>query len=369
MPLSIQDIFDLPAVTSPVVFSLEPASSVLQSLVLISKRSELPGVTDWVDRTARAMIRTELKTNTLVIIGFHYAVMPQERWDSFPAYLDYLASVQPEYFGNRMLDQYETLQPCEAPELSGGVLMDRQTALKSEDNYLTYLRQRFNAEIINEETERQAYRYLINPPELQRLIVDHLTSMWQKYLSAEWERRRPMLHDAVRAFQQLDLRKTPLLEAARLVTNQDLPEEKWNKLLSNARRVVFVPHPHVGPYLLKQFPSEEEIILFFGAHLPKGASVDIPELSRAELAVRLSALADDTRLNILRYIAEHGELRSQEIMDALNLSQSAASRHLTQLSATGYLRERRCEGAKCYSLNTERINDTLQSIAHFLRID
>ena len=45
-------------------------------------------------------------------------------------------------------------------------------------------------------------------------------------------------------------------------------------------------------------------------------------------------------------------------MQGLDLSQSAASRHLKQLSATGYLLERRFSGAKCYKLNPQRIRDT-----------
>jgi DNA-binding transcriptional ArsR family regulator len=52
-------------------------------------------------------------------------------------------------------------------------------------------------------------------------------------------------------------------------------------------------------------------------------------------------------------------------MEQLNLSQSAASRHLKQLSATGYLSERRCAGAKCYRLNPERIEATLRATAAF----
>ena len=91
-------------------------------------------------------------------------------------------------------------------------------------------------------------------------------------------------------------------------------------------------------------------------------------LTRTEILVRLSALTDDTRLQILRQIAENGELRSQEIIDGLELSQSAASRHLTQLTAAGYLKERRCDGAKCYSLNVERVSDTLQAVAGYLKL-
>jgi DNA-binding transcriptional ArsR family regulator len=53
-------------------------------------------------------------------------------------------------------------------------------------------------------------------------------------------------------------------------------------------------------------------------------------------------------------------------MTKLDLSQSAASRHLKQLSATGFLAERRCTGAKCYDLNPQRIEDTLTAISLFL---
>jgi DNA-binding transcriptional ArsR family regulator len=106
--------------------------------------------------------------------------------------------------------------------------------------------------------------------------------------------------------------------------------------------------------------------LIFGARLPEDTKMDAPDLSRNEITIRLGALADDLRLNILKVIAEEGEMRSQEIMDKLELSQSAASRHLKQLSATGYLTVRRCSGAKCYALNKERVQDTLRAVAAFL---
>jgi DNA-binding MarR family transcriptional regulator len=65
-------------------------------------------------------------------------------------------------------------------------------------------------------------------------------------------------------------------------------------------------------------------------------------------------------------LSQQGELCSKDIISELDLSQSAASRHLQQLSATGYLSERRVEGAKCYSLSLERIQDTFQALEYFL---
>jgi predicted transcriptional regulator len=94
--------------------------------------------------------------------------------------------------------------------------------------------------------------------------------------------------------------------------------------------------------------------------------VNAPDLSRSELLVRLTALADDVRLRMLQLLKEEGQLCSQDVQQRLGLSQSAGSRQLKQLSATGYVEERWVEGQKCYQLNEERIEDTLQALAHFL---
>ena len=91
-----------------------------------------------------------------------------------------------------------------------------------------------------------------------------------------------------------------------------------------------------------------------------------PGLNRSDILVRLNALADDVRLRILKLLKDDVELRSQEIIEKLELSQSAASRHLKQLSATGYISERRCTGAKCYLLNPERIDNSLKAISSYL---
>ena len=92
-------------------------------------------------------------------------------------------------------------------------------------------------------------------------------------------------------------------------------------------------------------------------------------MTQAELNVLLDFLktmADETRLRILAIIREQGEMCSQELIDRMEISQSSISRHLRQLTATGYLVERRCNGAKCYTLNPERIQATLQALSAYL---
>ncbi|MCP4419549.1 MAG: winged helix-turn-helix transcriptional regulator [Chloroflexi bacterium] len=124
------------------------------------------------------------------------------------------------------------------------------------------------------------------------------------------------------------------LEAARTVVGQELPEH-WEKLLGDEKtkpkQVVFVPSAHIGPYL-GTFKPNGVLWLLFGARLPEGTAVTSPDLSRSELLVRFNALADNTRLRILQIIREEGEQCSQDIINQLGLSQSAASHHLKYLN-------------------------------------
>jgi DNA-binding transcriptional ArsR family regulator len=59
-------------------------------------------------------------------------------------------------------------------------------------------------------------------------------------------------------------------------------------------------------------------------------------------------------------------MRSQEIMEVVNLSQPSVSRYLSQLTAAGFLQERRASGSKAYILNEDRIEKTLKAVSAFL---
>ncbi len=360
MPAPLDEVFTLQA-NPPVSFRLEPALNAIHSLLLLAKTGHSAGVGDWVIHTALEMTPEERRLNDLVVVGFYYAVAPQQSWSSFPAYLDYLETASPLALRDQMLETYLTHSFCEPLPPAGSQRAELDEALASLDGYLAFLRRRFGENHVDAQIETLAYGYVNDPPAMKAVILTHLRSMWQKYLAAEWERNLPLLQQAVRAFEGRDFSKMSRLEAARLITGQDLPEDKWAQSFEAARQVIFVPSAHVGPYL-GRFSAADTLWMLYRARLPRGVELGDSELSRAEIIVRLDALADDSRLRILRYIAGHGEARAQDLIQALELSQSAASRHLMQLSATGYLTERRCEGGKCYALNREHIRETLQEI-------
>lgn len=60
-----------------------------------------------------------------------------------------------------------------------------------------------------------------------------------------------------------------------------------------------------------------------------------------ELVEIHKALADETRLRILRLLQELGELCVCDVETGLDVSQSRASRHMTQLRQAGLVEDRR----------------------------
>jgi len=362
MPTIEAELVRVPAKTK-ISIAVEPVQQLFNSLMWIRESEHLSGLHEWISQTAVRLSPEQRHTHRLVMQGLHFAIRPQRSWSSFPAYLDYIAAQDPQVLRDRIISAYiqhgcmsdeTTLRPDET-----------ETVLATLDSFLSLLRAGFPPEAIDEELETEAYALLKDPPAMKALIVSHLQFMWTEFLVAEWARQETLVRTSVEAFQQLDFSGLTVSEIAEKIVGQELPE-KWAKLLEQELdRITFVPSIHLGPYL-GIYKTNRNVWLLFGARLPEGSSISSPDLSRSELLVRLNALADDTRLYILQSLREAGELCSKTIIEQLDLSQSAASRHLKQLSATGYLSERRQNGAKCYRLNEERVENTIQALSNFL---
>lgn len=359
MPISMEDVLDTTK-TDVFQFDLAPAQNAAHSLFCLLLEEKLSGLGDWVANTNRAMGAKLRDQNQLVMEGFYGIATPdREGWVSFPDFIDHLAAQQPEALQGQMLRHY-------AQKKGPNESLNKKAVLASAEAYLAFLYQLFPADHINEAVERKAYEYMLKPKALQELIVGHLRHMWTQYLQPEWERVLPMLQDSVKAFQAAKYTGRDKLEVIRWVIGNNLQDPWWQDKLQAVERFIFVPSAHVGPYA-GRIHGDSTLWIMFGARLPEGTRIDAPDLSRTELVVRMNALADDDRLRILRLLAERGELKSPEIIKELGFSQSAASRHLTQLSAVGFLLERRSNGAKAYQLNQTRFADTFEGLEHFLR--
>jgi DNA-binding transcriptional ArsR family regulator len=359
------DFIILPEVTT-VEIRLDQVQNFINSMLLVVWSEELSGLSSWVYETAAVLTAEQLKDQKTVMIGLHYAVLPNRFWKDVPSYLAGLERTDAVELRDQVVDFYLNHGCCESK--GEDIQATSESLLGDLDFFLRYLRNKFGDEAVFEEIETEAFYLLNDPPAMKEKIVTHLRWMWQEHFREEWDRVKPMLEDAVLAFEEIDFSQMEKKEAADYITGRQIGEDFWERTNQQAVHWVFVPSAHNGPYP-GEFHYKNAQGIIFGARLPKDTDMHAPDLSRNEITIRLSALADDVRLNILKTIATQGEMRSQEIIDQLEISQSAASRHLKQLSATGYLIERRCSGAKCYSLNTEQVQDTMRAVEAFLLCD
>lgn len=345
-------------------FALHPALNVLESIREIEEIERLSGLSEWVTRTAASLPAERRELNKLLFQEFEtlfFDVLPPMDYASFPAYLDAIAALEPATMRDQILTsclhflkQHSVLWKPSMEELTA------QRLVADETIYVEFIAATTEPDDFNEASARHSYALFHDPRRLQATIVEHLRWMWDNAAKAEWERVEPMLRDSVAAFEKQDFTNLTAYEAMRAVTTRDVRGKMIEKA-ETIDTIVFVPAAHIGPYIV-QIGTEKILYVIFGARLPRGAQVESPALSRSELLTRLNALADDTRLRILELLTQHDELCAQDIIEQLELSQSSASRHLSQLSATGFITERRREVAKCYALNTERVMDTVRTL-------
>jgi DNA-binding transcriptional ArsR family regulator len=354
-----------PQKTVEVTFSLEPAYNAIGSLALLDMAEDFSGLNEWVYRTIRTMTPEQLHTNKLVLHDAH-AHLADASWPSFPEWVDELAKQDATALRNRALQVWLTRV---SKTIEGKIpsalelLADRAAYLSLVEKFLHLKGTPYDRSFWEE-----IYSLLSDPPSRQNLIVTHLRMMWDEMLASEWERNLSMLEETISAFELLNLSGFTAVEAlSRVVLRAQIPQESIG-YLSQLDRIIFIPSAHTGPYMLQLGGHSDTTAHFlFGARIPEGATMRLPALSRSELLMRLNALANDTRLSILKLLAQKGELGTPEIIDQLNLSQSAGSRHLEHLTATGYLIARRHQGTNLYQFNPDRIDYTFKSLKEFFQ--
>ncbi len=342
---------------------LAPVLSAIHSLLLFGESDNTSGLSSWVMETLEKMSEQEKNDNNKIIFGFYNAIIPEENWESFPAYLAHLQAMNPVALRDKMILAYFKYAKIKGDPTERKI----EEVIASEESYLNFLNAAFDDSIVDETLERWAYQYVIDPPAMKAIIINHLSHMWDTYLKSSWEKGFATLQKSVDSFQEIDFSQMDNIEAAKLITGRQAFNDHFENRIKNAKELLFAPSLHIGPYLGK-FMLGETVGIFFGARTPDNMASDNPELSQMDLYVRLNAIADETRLSILKFISDKGEASSADIITALDLSQSATSRHLTQLTAIGFLQAHRVNSAKYYTLLDTSILQTLETFKSFLNL-
>jgi len=344
-------------------FSLEPAYNVIGSLSLLDMADDFSGLSDWVYQTQKALSPEQLHTNELVLQDAHVH-LEDTSWSNFPTWVDALAEQDATILRDRALEVWlkgvRKKLDDEIPT-SSEILANRAKYLSLVETFLSLKGSPFDPSFWEE-----IHGLLCDPSARQNLIVSHLRMMWDEFVSSEWDRNLSMLEDSIQAFESLDLSGLTAVEALnRVILRAQVPAESLG-YLSQLEQIIFIPSAHTGPYMLQLGGLSKTTAYFlFGARIPEATSLHLPALSRSELLMRLSALANDTRLRILELLAKKGELGTPEIIAQLELSQSAGARHLEHLAATGFLITRQHQGTNLYQFKPDRIDYTFKALKEF----
>lgn len=347
-------------------FDVVPALNALESIHQIVMVADKSGFSQWTHDLAASLPQEEFEALDGLFMTmwplFFEMVFPGPSFANFKEYLDTLARLDPVQTRDEVIKRWRASYPTSFDA-------NPERVLESPESLAAWAKEMLSQKHDEwaEETSRCfALNYeLFHKPEVTlHQAIEQLRWIWDNHLEAEWKRAEKMLHESATAHKRLNFENLTGLEALKKVTGRDLTEAFGEKL-ANLDHICFVPSAHIGPYVSVLHEGRQGYVIF-GARLPRESQFTSSELSRAELVTRLTALADNTRLHILELLTTHDELCAQDIIELLNLSQSSVSRHLSQLSATGYITERRREVAKCYSLNNERVVDILRALTNFL---
>lgn len=352
-----------PHKTVSVTFSLEPAYNAIASLSLLDMAKDWSGLGEWVYRTAERLSPEEQRTHRHVLGDAVVHLLDDRPWPSFGAWVDNLAARD----ATAIRDDVVRSLFAKAYRKANRELPDPSEVLADRTTFLTLIDEVYAEE--REPPERalweDMYGHLLDPPLVQQRIVSHLRAMWERGLADEWERHLPALQASVDAFQSLDMGGLTAIEALTRVSLREVPppvQHGWPEV----EQIIFLPSAHTGPYLLHLGSLDETVArVAYGARVPKGAAVRSPTLTRSELLMRLSALANDVRLRIVELLGREGELSTAQLMERLDLSQSAASRHLEHLTATGYLIVRGDKRVKYYRVSPDQIDRTFDALRKF----
>jgi DNA-binding transcriptional ArsR family regulator len=322
---------------SRVIVDIAPVYNALHSLVSIADAGQSPGISDWSVRTREALSQKEWEKHRLLaswigIEALSNVADTPEALTSFPAFVRALADREPTALRDDLLywiaasPSSRLLYKPAPPHVD-----DPSSLLESERAFLSLhdLKSKSEDEI---KILRQLYSYMLDPPALQSFITGYLDHFWQKHFKKEWERMLPELEKAVAGFK-IDTTGMSHFEVIEAITRRNLRGLYRPEVLSSYATLRFIPSFHCGPYILR-FSDGQELRIGFSAHHLLDVARGSEDVDHAYVVDRMRALGDETRLKIIHLLKKRGELQTQDIIDELNLSKSAASRHLRQLYAT-----------------------------------
>jgi hypothetical protein len=335
-------------------FGFSLSHSVLATASLLCAAPRFEGLGDWLRETL-ARLPVELCEELCTLLGFPgryqrfigelVACLPAEVFDAgfeeLVEYLERIPDVDYQLIALRALARGTSPSPSPDKLLD---LMDDPSA------WAGYLRK-----IGSEVEPDQAAALIQDGNQLRVRFVTVLERFWHDAYAQEFEATRALMERSV-AHHRARYSSSSFREIFIAVTGRLVPDP-IAEALPEIASVIFLPNCYVGPYVAYT-RSADNLYLFYNCRSTPASETTADV---ASLYPPLKALADETRLQILALL-QGRELYAQEIVDQLDITQPAVSRHLGLLTAAGVLRVRREGNARYYSVNGEALRGLAKAL-------
>ena len=340
-----------------VSFRSDLALSIVVDLSFVALAPEHEGFDQWVYSTSAAL-SADLRDDIHILykplgnkLLLDELIRAGESIEEIPAFVRFIGGLSPEAV--RASNQYclEALGEAAGLIPASEDLLDDPSALRSRLDALA------DRDLIRPTRLDELARLLAHPEELKAMLIHLVTRFWDRHVRSDRPACAALEKRSIANLSARSFTGSPS-EIIAEISGRPIPDAHRG-IIESARRLVFVPSCHTGPYVsVDPLGDEAEKMVVIYNCRPTSGTDDETTLPIGELFPPLKALADETRLQILS-ILNGKELYAQQIVDRMDVSQSAVSRHLRLLVAAGVLHERRHEGMKFYRINEETIAATL----------
>jgi DNA-binding transcriptional ArsR family regulator len=200
------------------------------------------------------------------------------------------------------------------------------------------------------------------PPEFGELILRTLQAYHQVFFAEEEKRLWTQLNEALdKAKEKAEREDVPTLI-------EDLSQGVRFTSFPQVSELILAPSYWSTPFVIYSLISAESMLLLFGAR-PAGSSLIPGEEVPDQLLRGLKALADPTRLRILKYLGERPHNPAQ-LTRRLRLRAPTVIHHLTALRLAGLVQVTLQEGGeRLYSARLEIVGAVYETLKSFLEDD
>jgi DNA-binding transcriptional ArsR family regulator len=198
-----------------------------------------------------------------------------------------------------------------------------------------------------------------HPDEFGEAYLQALTAYQGAFFSEEEERIRSVLQGALFSAQE----KAVVLSPEKLI--EDLSQGVRFATLSELKQIVLSPSYWITPLIVFEKIEPNCVLLLFGAR-PADLSLVPGEAVPDAMLRSLKALADPTRLKILRYLGE-GSYTPTQLARLLRLRAPTVIHHLNDLRLAGLVHlTLEGGGEKRYEARLETVDSTFTTLKGFL---